>query len=40
MSVDQDVVRHQEIYRGFTRFLVWLSAAVVVVIAILAFVTL
>ena len=40
MAADQDLQRHQEIYRGFTRFLMWLSATVIVVIAILAFVTL
>ncbi|HEY5208661.1 MAG TPA: aa3-type cytochrome c oxidase subunit IV [Stellaceae bacterium] len=40
MSADQDLVRHQEIYRGFTKFLTWGSACVIVVIVILAFVTL
>lgn len=40
MSVDQELVRHQQIYKGFTRFLGWLSATVVVVIIILAFITL
>jgi hypothetical protein len=40
MSVDQELARHQETYRGFTRFLIWLSATVIVVIVILAFVTL
>jgi hypothetical protein len=40
MSVDQDLVRHQQIYRGFTRFLFGLSATVIVVIVLLAFITL
>jgi Bacterial aa3 type cytochrome c oxidase subunit IV len=40
MTADQDLARHQDTYRGFTKFLLWLSATVVVVIVILAFVTL
>jgi hypothetical protein len=40
MSADQDLVRHQQIYKGFTKFLIWLSATVIVVIVILAFITL
>jgi len=40
MSADQELARHQDIYRGFTRFLTWGSAIAVLVIVILAFVTL
>ncbi len=40
MSVDQELARHQETYKGFTRFLAYLSATVVVVIILLAFITL
>jgi hypothetical protein len=40
ISAEQDLSRHQEIYQGFTKFLMWLSAITVTVIVILAFVTL
>jgi len=40
ISAEQDLARHQDIYKGFTKFLMWLSVTTVVVIVILAFVTL
>jgi hypothetical protein len=40
ITADQDLARHQEIYKGFTKFLTWLSVVCAVVVALLAFITL